>query len=234
MIVSIDSALQVSRILLAFGIALSNVAVWRGVSLEKDENPKELRDAGWRLLVRALAAEALLAFSLVVVDTVLGIRQQTDIAVLYDRATKAELELQKLKAPRSLSPPQQARIVEKLRQFSGQPYTLSVSSDPEAISLLKIIDTILVSSGWVRKPPQIGDIQIEQGELVAGMAYGIGVRIHAKSDATARLIELIISVAKTLNDEGIAAIAQKSTQLKDTDAINVMVGTKPLSLPLTP
>jgi hypothetical protein len=60
--IQMDTALEIVRVVLALGIVLSNVAVWRGVYLENDKFPKETRDAGWRLLVKGLAAESALAF----------------------------------------------------------------------------------------------------------------------------------------------------------------------------
>jgi hypothetical protein len=114
-IVTFDTLLEISRVALAVGIAVANIGVWKGVALEKDENPKETRDWGWRLLVRSLAAEAFLALSLVVVDTVLTIRQQAAIASLYDRASKAEQELVKIKEERRITPDQHGKLVACLR-----------------------------------------------------------------------------------------------------------------------
>jgi hypothetical protein len=77
-----NDQLEAVRIALGIGLGLSNVAVWWGVYLERDNFPKDIQDRGWRILVRALAAEAALAFALLAVDTTLGVRQRAQIAAL--------------------------------------------------------------------------------------------------------------------------------------------------------
>jgi hypothetical protein len=58
-------------------------------------------------------------------------------------------------APRTLTIEQQARIVSKIKPFSNTPFDLSVDPEPEALALLDIVDSILVSSGWLNFPPQV-------------------------------------------------------------------------------
>jgi hypothetical protein len=70
------------------------------------------------------------------------------IAEATARANEAELKLQRFRAPRTLSPEQQARIVALLKPFAGQEYTLSVSSGSEPGNLLCAIDGMLAAAEW--------------------------------------------------------------------------------------
>lgn len=93
---TIQSALEIIRIAFGAGLVIANVFVWYGVYLEKEEFPKETQERGWRMLIRALAAEAALAFALLVVDTVISTMQRNEIANAETRASTADLEAARL------------------------------------------------------------------------------------------------------------------------------------------
>jgi hypothetical protein len=145
-------------------------------------------------------------------------------------ALEAQLELEKLKAPRSFTPEQQARLIEKLKPLAGQKYSPSVAGDPEAVTFHKLLERVLDSAGWVRVPSQLGDIQIDG----AGIVYGVGVRVHIHKDASLDFVNRATLVTSALEAEGVAAIPQRNPELKEIDVINITTGTKPLNLPLAP
>jgi hypothetical protein len=87
-----DSNLDIAKVLLGIGLVLANIAVWRGVYLEQDHFPKDTQDKGWRMLIRGLAAETMIALFSLTIDTIASNLQKEKIAGLYDRATIAERE----------------------------------------------------------------------------------------------------------------------------------------------
>lgn len=183
---------------------------------EKLETARELEVA--RLATESDTARAAIA----------GANQRA--AEADERAAEARLELERLKTPRVLSANQKDRLVALLHPYAGQQFSLSVASDPEAISLLKSIQGVLEKAGWVRIPPQLGQILIGD----AGQAFQIGVRLHISPEAPQLLVDRVTVLSTLLNEDGIASIAQRNVDLKNNEAINVMVGTKPLTTPLEP
>jgi hypothetical protein len=64
-------------------------------------------------------------------------------------AAKAELELAKLKAPRSLSEAQQRRLVSELKPFAGTPALITFEYlDPEPRNLAMQLYTVLAKAKW--------------------------------------------------------------------------------------
>ena len=65
------------------------------------------------------------------------------------KAQEAALALAELTAPRMLTTEQRGRIVDKLKQFSGTEYDITVSGvDPEILSFVFTIELILSTAGW--------------------------------------------------------------------------------------
>jgi hypothetical protein len=88
-------------------------------------------------------------------------RAKADAAKADAHAAEVNLELAKLKAPRTLGGEQQQRLVSQLRPFSGQTFSFTVVPDTEPLALMSMIRTVLVSSGWVRVPSKLGDIEVD-------------------------------------------------------------------------
>ena len=65
-------------------------------------------------------------------------------------ASQAQLELAKLKQPRTIAPEEQEKIIAALKEFAGQNFSFSVFGDPESMSLLLVLDVMLKSAGWIR------------------------------------------------------------------------------------
>jgi hypothetical protein len=145
-----NDQLDTVRISLGALLVLTNIGVWWGVALESDKNSETDKERGWKLLVRSLAAEAALAFALLAIDTVIGIRQKAEIAVAQklagdamtraslaekataealERAAKAEkgaaeakLALAKINAPRVIPPQQIFKMMGSLRAYTGRTF----------------------------------------------------------------------------------------------------------------
>jgi hypothetical protein len=150
-------------------------------------------------------------------------RAKADAAKADAHAAEVNLELAKLKAPRTLGGEQQQRLVSQLRPFSGQTFSFTVVPDTEPLALMSMIRTVLVSSGWVRVPSQLGDIEVDG----AGVAYGPAVEIQMPPIGNANAWERAKFLSAALTAEGVIATAKLNPALKDDQAINVMVGRKP-------
>jgi len=143
------------------------------------------------------------------------------------RAAEATLELARLKAPRTLNADQQARMVEKLKQYTGREYSFNVFPDPEPIALMRTIDNLLKTAGWVRIPSQVGDIVTEG----AGHATDTGLQIGIKPTSDDEVRNLAVLLASIFTSEGIPAVAASIADLKNDKAININVGKKPMNEP---
>jgi len=66
------------------------------------------------------------------------------------RAAQANLELTKLKTPRTLNAEQQKRAAGKLRLFAGTQFDIALLTDPETQDLLPKIEDLLTSAGWIQ------------------------------------------------------------------------------------
>jgi hypothetical protein len=141
------------------------------------------------------------------------------------RAAEANLELARMKAPRILTAEQQQRLITKINSWAGQSASFNVVGEQEAVTLMQLIRGNLASAGWTLAPSQMGDIEIDG----AGVAYGTGVEIQVAPSVArgTKAAGAANALAQALLVEGIAAAATVNPQLKNTDAINVLVGKKP-------
>ena len=150
-------------------------------------------------------------------------RANADAAQADARAADVNLELARLKAPRTLGGEQQKRLITYLKPFAGQTFSLNVVADTEPLSLMSMIKTVLASAGWVNIPSQIGDIEVGG----AGIAYGTAVELQMPRQGNPEAWERAKLFASALTAEGIVASAKLNSALKDPQAINVMIGRKP-------
>ena len=108
-------------------------------------------------------------------------------------ASQAQLELAKLKEPRTIAPEDQEKIISALKRFAGQNFGFSVFPDPEPLALLRVLDAVLTSAGWLRVPSQIGAIAVDAAGNTAGTAHDSGVSAFVgpdNRDAEAALLAL--------------------------------------------
>jgi hypothetical protein len=72
-----------------------------------------------------------------------------DAAEANARAEEAQLELARITEPRTIAPEAQQTLIDRLKQFAGQQYDLTVFADSESQNLLWSIYRILNEAGWV-------------------------------------------------------------------------------------
>jgi|SRR5579862_5054127 len=116
----------------AEGSAIGALDLAKGARSEADSFEHDITSAK----KQAADAEAHLAESL---------RQAAEAS---KEATTARLELDRLRAPRTLSAEQQRKVTESTRAFMGTEFILEVNPIPEAINLAGVITNSLIASGW--------------------------------------------------------------------------------------
>jgi hypothetical protein len=186
-------------------------------------NPLFWSSVGFWILVAGLVSEGL------VILFVSSLRLEKIFSVLCTIVIIAGVSIEhradaKRFAPRTLSPEQQDRLISKLMAASGQKFSLTAVGEPEALNLLKIVESVLLASGWVRVPTQaFGDIQIGD----ASLAYGTGLIAQLSPNATLETQNRASAVASAFNDEDIASKPEADARVTDTALINILVGKKP-------
>jgi hypothetical protein len=209
--------LEFGRLALAVAIVLANVAVWSGVYLEGDRFPEPTKKLGWKILVVALAAEAAFAAILVVIDSDIGIRQKAEIAVLFDRATKAELELVRLKAPRTLGPKRQQVVAEAAAPFKGQRYRAAISQGADdGLVFWESVYVTLQKAGWIYLPvngPSMGNPPT--GIPIAAMP---GVEIRFDPAKERELTPAALALGNALHGDGTVVAVNRDMQSHPNEA----------------
>jgi hypothetical protein len=143
------------------------------------------------------------------------------------RALQAQVELAKFKAPRTLTQEQQDRITSKLSAFSGTQFDAAVGpiGDPEPELLLRVIETTLEKAGWAQIDWKGAKMQLATpGKKIAGLSSVTNVIVEADPPLAQATFEL----AAALNAEGIAALAQGSSNdaTANTNTVHIMIGRK--------
>jgi hypothetical protein len=135
------------------------------------------------------------------------------------------LEIEKMKAPRTLTPEQREIIVRAMNAYSGQGFAIKAAPDPEARELAKAIAMALISARWQAGHPlsaiQAGDIPMARGPV-----RGVEVEWQASSSQTTK--EIGAALAKVLEEQGLATSSGPNPQsLLYPNALGITVGTKP-------
>ena len=143
-------------------------------------------------------------------------------------ASQARLELARLKEPRTIAPEDQEKIIAALKKFAGQKFSFSVFQDPEALALLRTLDAMLKSAGWLRVRSQIGVIVVNVAGTTAGTSVDSGVTASFGPDNQDARVALL-TLSKALTIAGIPCKPIQTEQLRDKTpkAILIRVGKKP-------
>jgi hypothetical protein len=88
---NLDTALEIARISLGIALLLANIAVWYGVWLERDSEPPEVQQRGWRILLLGLAAETAIGLFAFGLDMEIGARQGVKSSAAQERAADADV-----------------------------------------------------------------------------------------------------------------------------------------------
>ena len=217
--------------------AIASFAIYQlsvRVTAAKD---RELQDYQTQSTVKITAAEAEAAEARRIAETERLARAELESQVASAEARAAEanaaaaqaqLELAKLQQPRTVSPEDQEKIVATLKQFAGQNFSFTVFGDPESLALVRVLDAMLKSAGWLRVASQIGVIVVEVAGNTAGTSIASGVTASVgpdNPDAEAALVTL----CHALTGAGIPCKANRSEELREKrpKAIAIRVGKKP-------
>lgn len=206
----------------------ARVTAARDRELQQHQSESELK-------IAAAQAEAAEAMKIAESERLVRAELESQITVAEARAaeanavaSKAQLELANLKKPRTIAPDDQQKIIAALKVYAGQKFSFSVFRDPEALALLRTLDVVLKSAGWIRLPSQIGDIVVDVAGNTAGGSHDSGVTAFVgpdNSDAEAALLTL----SRVLSVAGIPCQPNRTDQLrgKTPKAIVINVGKKP-------
>jgi len=151
-------------------------------------------------------------------------------ALAEQRAAEANLEIVRLKTPRSISADEAGRIADKLKQFRNTPFVMTVFNDPEATDLLSQIDATLILAGWSEIPWNESPIIYKRSDKPAvGLNSLTGLFVQADASRSVDLGLAATALADALKAEGLEAISQvgQMPDGMDKDAIHIQIGKKP-------
>jgi hypothetical protein len=227
---------DIFRIVLGLGLALCNVGVWRGVSLEYASDTWT-KETGKRLLVRSLAIEALLAFTLLAVDTTAGVKQKIAVANAETiasegrlRAANAESELLKMKTPRMLTEEQTTFLIQSAQPFKGTPFDFSIEPEQETIDLMVHIGGALREAGWLWNDwhdATAPEVFRQPGKPQAGVVAFSGFAIQYDVSKTADWDSAAVALWKALKPLDASAKRIDDDSVTPT-AIHIYIGKKPM------
>jgi hypothetical protein len=143
---------------------------------------------------------------------------------------ESRLELEKFKAPRTLSSEQQARVVEKVRRFAGAQFDGAWTGlDPEIDLLFTAIEQTLVAAGW-KGVPYTGTSQIygRKGYIDVGQANAFGVLVNVNTAQNPELVSAAMELVVSLTEEGIGVGLQTGGGFvsANPNTIHILVGPK--------
>ena len=100
--------------------------------------------------------------------------------------------------------------------------------DPESLALLRTLDAMLKSAGWLRVRSQIGAIAIDAAGNTAGTSHDSGVTAFVGPD-NRDAVPALLALSKSLTGAGISCQPHRTEQLRDKTprAIIINVGKKP-------
>src|SRR5262245_55886885 len=146
-----------------------------------------------------------------------------------ERAREAELELAKLKTPRTLTPEAQRRVAATLQKFAGQEFEGQVAPGSEdARPLWEELDKALRAANWVRMAPS----GLAVGDPPAGIPLSptSGVTVFVTASRANELAPTAQALAAALTAEGLIAGVTASAGPRMEQRPNVIVieiGRKP-------
>ena len=164
--------------------AFFSIAIYQLSKRVTDAKDRELEQFQTQSEVNIAAAQAESAKAIQMAETERRARAELEsqVAAAEARAaeanraaSEAQLELAKLKSPRTLAPEDQAKVIADLKAFAGQKYSVAVFQDPEALALLRVLNTMLNSAGWIQVDPPYRTVLISVGEIKAAPSFGSGV-----------------------------------------------------------
>jgi len=159
------------------------------------------------------------------------------ISAANERAANAELELAKLKTPRSIGEELRNRIVEQMKQFAPQEYMGRVSAgSDDAWDLWREISLALELAGWKRMPPigPVGQPPYGPPATIASAAMpGLLIWYPAMNPTAWNGIRpRAEALAKAIRDGGNGILAAAGPMADASSTITIEIGPNP-HLPAT-
>jgi hypothetical protein len=130
---------------------------------------------------------------------------QAQVADATAEAAKANLELARIKLPRSLNQEQQRRIADVLTRFTGTNFAFLAFGDPESLALLGDIDSALQQAHWnrVASPPNFGsDIGFNTARGMVSQINDVGLKVYFPADVPA-MESIVRGIAAAISSEGV-------------------------------
>lgn len=157
------------------------------------------------------------------------VESQKSIAEANARAAEANLELERLKAPRVLDESQRKSLIEAAKPFTNQEYcALLPPAGLDTESFWAILNKTLSDAGWKRVDPP----GLVVGEPPAGVAINAppGIFLGVAPSPKDKIGAAAVALAKALNEAGIVAEAGLDNEAeKRPEVIRIIVGLKPQS-----
>jgi len=199
------------------GDVLATIAVGFGIVWESAEYPTSMHLIARQLVLWSVITETVCSVALFTFDEGISGAQQSKIIALEERL-----------APRFISVPARNRIVDEMKQFSGQEFDGFIASDvPDAWDIWREVGLSLDLAGWKwvqcwGKPTNRLAVPscVAVSPLDGVMIYVIpapGSEIEGRADA----------LAKALTKEGILAGSGPAVGISAANAITIVIGPKP-------
>jgi hypothetical protein len=147
-------------------------------------------------------------------------KAQESASIAQARAAEANLELARIKLPRSLI--NVPELVSSLRAFAETEYTFaSVFQDLESIEFLKSIDDVLQRAGWKRGKPTNGfpAINVYGAERELSVPAGLNTGVRMSVDSLEPL-----KVLQSLPSEALPQLVKASIALRNGLLIHTVPG----------
>ena len=217
--------------------AVLTIAIYQLSKRVNDTKERELEQYRTESTIKITAAQAEAAKAMEIAESERLARAELEsqVAVAEARAaeanlaaSQAQLDLAKLKEPRTIAPKDQETIISELEKFTGQNYSFSVFQDPEALALLRVLDSILKSAGWLRVRSQIGivAISVAGGTAAATLTSGVFVTLGPNDRAS---LDAVVALQKALSSAGIScrkSLHPPELRDKPPNTILIVVGKK--------
>jgi len=118
--------------------------------------------------------------------------KHSEVMEKLEEKAETKIELDKIKAPRTLSHEQQNRIINKIEEFHGTTFVvMTYPGQPEAVEFSNAIANILVRAGWNLNPNN------SRGTLLgsaSGVVVVVGRQAGAKAEKKGKaLLEALVS-----------------------------------------
>jgi hypothetical protein len=147
-------------------------------------------------------------------------------AKAQEEAAKANLELERIKAPRTISSQDQTEIIAALKPFSGTPYDLVVGTDSESLNFMKTIQSLLTQAGWVQVPAK-GAVGLTNSNPLIGITVTAGVYIEIDAGKLGVWLPAIDKFKVAFEAKNIPVHGSAAQTGVDPTAVHVGVGKKP-------